>query len=235
MLKKLLVTTVFIAGAASVALAADPPKPADTKAPAAPAANKDAKPATPPATTPPAADKKDAKAATPPATTPPAAAAAPAAAPPPPNEALAKNLKGMEGKWKCEAKYPDTAFGKAHGAKAEFTMKSDLNGYFYAARYEEKKAKDNPVPYVMAQTIGFDPSKSELVRTDVDGMGAITHLSSKGWDGDKMVWSGETMSGPQKLVFKETMTKKSDKEVSMTMELGPDGSPAPLGEIVCKK
>ena len=235
MLKKLLVTTVFIAGAASVALAADPPKPADTKTPpAAPAADakKDAKPAATPAA--PADAKKDAKA---PAATPaaPAAPAAAPAAPPPPNEALAKNLKGMEGKWKCEAKYPDTAFGKAHGAKAEFSMKSDLNGYFYTGRYEEKKAKDNPTPYVMAQTIGFDPSKSELVRTDVDGMGAITHLSSKGWDGDKMVWSGETMAGPQKLVFKETMTKKSDKEVSMTMELGPEGSPAPLVEIVCKK
>ena len=232
-MKKLVFTVLFLAGA--TAFAADPPKPADSKgatpAPAAPA-GKDAKPADKPAA--PATPAKDAKGAA----AAPAAPAAPAAAavvPPPPNEALAKNLKGMEGKWKCDAKYPDTAFGKAHNAKAEFNMKSDLNGYFYTARYEEKKAKDNPTPYVMAQFIGFDPSKSELVRTDMDGIGAITHLTSKGWEGDKMMWSGETMGGPQKLVFKETMTKKSDKEIAIAMELGPEGSAAPLGEIVCKK
>ena len=210
---------VALATFAFSAVAADPPKAdaaAKKEAPAAPAPKKDeaAKPAAP--------------------TTP---AAPAAAAPPPPAPELAKNLKPMEGKWKCEGKFPESAFGKAHTSKAKFEgPKSDLNGYFYAARYEETKGKDNPNPYVMNEVIGFDPSKSELVRTDTDGMGGITHLASKGWDGDKMVWSGETMAGPQKLQFKETQTKKSDKEYVIAMEMaGPDGTFAPLGELDCKK
>lgn len=188
----------------------------------------DAKAATPP----PAADaKKDAPAA--PATPPAAAEAKP---PPPPAAELATNMKGMDGKWKCDATYPDLpAFGvKAHKAKADLTSKADLNGYFYATRYEEKKSKDNPTPYVMSSFVGFEPGKG-LVRTDLDGIGMITHLSSKGWDGDKLVWAGEVL-GPTKIQFKETITKKGDKEMSSLMEMaGADGNFASLGEIHCKK
>jgi hypothetical protein len=227
---KKLSLVVVVAAFASTALAADPPapkgdaaKPAD-KAPAA-APGKPADAAAKPAT--PAAPAKPDAAVAP---------AAPANAPPPPSPELAKNLKGMEGKWKCDGTFPASQFGVAHKAKASFEMKSDLNGYFEMARYEEKKSKENPQPYVMQQVIGFDPSKSELVRTDMDGMGAITHLTSKGWDGDKMTWEGDTMAGPQKLKFKETHTKKGDKEVDIAMEMaGPDGNFAPLGDLVCKK
>ena len=207
---------------AVTALAADPPKPADKPAAAKPAAAKPA--AAKPAAEKPAAEKSAAEKPAAPAT------------PPPPDPALAKNLKPMEGKWRCEGTFPASAFGPAHKAKASFDMKSDLNGYFVTARYEERKAKDNPMPYVMMQVIGFDPSKSELVRTDMDGMGAITHLASKGWDGDKMVWDGETMAGPAKMKFKETQTKKSDREIDIAMEMaGADGNFASLGDIVCKK
>ncbi|HEY4221977.1 MAG TPA: DUF1579 family protein, partial [Myxococcota bacterium] len=165
----------------------------------------------------------------------PEAAAAPAAVPPPAAD-LAKNLKVMEGKWKCDGKFPESPAGKAHTAKATYETKSDLGGYWYLARYEEKKSKDNPVPYAMATEIGFDPSKGELIRTDVDNIGAVTHLTSKGFDGDKLVWTGESMAGPSKQQFKETQTKKSDKEIDISMELaGADGTFASIGEIVCKK
>ncbi|MDP2339886.1 MAG: DUF1579 family protein [Deltaproteobacteria bacterium] len=167
------------------------------------------------------------------------AAAAPAAtaadqAPPPPAPELGAAMKGMEGKWKCEGKAPDSAFGKAHPIKAEMTSRSDLNGYWYLSRYEEKKTKENPTPYVMESTVGFDPSKKTLVRTDVDGMGLVTHLTSKGWEGDKMAWSGEVMG--MKMLFKDTLTKKSDKEVTTTLEMaGPDGKFSLMAELTCKK
>src|SRR5688572_25399433 len=82
----------------------------------------------------------------------PAAPAAPAAAapagPPPPAAELTDAFKPMEGKWKCDGKAPDSPFGKAHATKADMTWKSDLNGYWYVMRYEEKKTKENANPYV---------------------------------------------------------------------------------------
>lgn len=224
---KKLIVAVALAFATS-AVAADPPK-AAAPAPAAPAA----KPAAPAA--PAAKDAaKDAKAAAPAAA--PAAPAAPATpAPPPPAPELVSAMKVLDGKWKCEGKVADSPFGKAHPVKATVQQKADLNGYWYVTRYEEKKTKENPNPYAMSSSIGFDPSKKQIVRTDMDNMGMITHLASKGWEGDKLVWTGEVM-GPQKMSFKETLTKKSDKEHSTLLEMaGPDGKWTTLIETNCKK
>jgi hypothetical protein len=144
-------------------------------------------------------------------------------------------MKIYEGKWKCDGKALDMPpFQKAHPVKAEITTKKDLNGYWYAMRYEEKKSKDNPKPFVFAGFVGFDPSKKQLVRTDIDGMGMLTHLSSKGWEGDKIQWAGEVMG--MKMQFRETTTKKSDKQLATVLEMaGPDGKWGTLMEMSCKK
>jgi hypothetical protein len=206
---------------ATSAFAADPPKaPAPASPPAKPAAaTSAAKPAAAPA------------AAPAPTSTP----AAHEAAPPPPAPELSAALKPLEGKWRCDGKAPDSQFAKAHAVKADLALKSDLNGYWYVARYEEKKTKENANPYAMNASYGFDPSKKQLVRTDTDNMGMITHLASKGWEGDKLAWAGDVM-GPQKMQFRETLTKKSDREVMTMMELaGPDGKWVTLQEMTCKK
>lgn len=214
-MKKLVVAVAL--AFATTAIAADPPKPA-APAPAAPAAPaaKDAKPAAP-------------------AAAPAAPAAAAAAAAPAPAAELGSAMKGMDGKWKCEGKISDSPFGKAHATKGEYQQKADLGGYWYVSRYEEKKTKENPTPYAMSGSVGFDPGKKMLMRTDIDNMGTVTHLASKGWEGDKIVWTGELM-GPQKISFKETITKKSDKETALMLEMaGPDGKWSTLMENTCKK
>jgi hypothetical protein len=167
---------------------------------------------------------------------PPAAGAAPAdQAPPPPAPELAAAMKVMEGKWKCDGKTFDSPMGKGHAEKGESHTKVDLNGYWYMTRYEGKKTKEDAMPYAMASSAGFDPSKKQLVRTDLDNMGMVSHMSSKGWEGDKIVWTGEVM-GPQKMSFKETTTKKSDKEMAIVFEIaGPDGKWGQMMEATCKK
>lgn len=218
-MQKLVIAAAFAFATCSFtgsALAADPPKPA---APAAP----------------PAAPAKPADKAAPPPAAPAATPAAAPAGPPPPATELTESFKPMEGKWKCDGKAPDSPFGKAHATKADMVWKSDLNGYWYVMRYEEKKTKENATPYIMASSVGFDPSKKQLVRTDIDGIGMVTHLSSKGWEGDKMTWSGDVM-GPQKMTFKETITKKSAKELASSLEIaGPDGKFTGIMEMTCKK
>ena len=219
-MNKLLVSLSFVV--AGAALAGEPAKPATPPpAPAAPAAAP-AKPADP------------AKPATPPAATPPAAAAAPAAPPPP--AAQLGELAPIEGKWKCDGKMLDSSFGKGHAVSASVEVKPDLNGYFRTMRYEEKKTKDNAAPYLMSSFIAYDPSKAQFVRTDLDGMGMITHLSSKGWDGDKLTFAGEFQMGPQKMQIKDTMTKKGAKELASLIEMaGADGKWFTLSESTCKK
>lgn len=163
-------------------------------------------------------------------------AAAAQGAPPPPAEELTAVGKWFEGNWKCAGKRLASHMGPEAPTKGKYTSKADLNGYWLSMRYEEQKAKDNPKPYVSALTVGWDPSKKQLVRTDIDGMGGITHSTSPGWSGDTMVFSGEAMMGPQKAAWKHTITKKGDKEFTSAVEMaGPDGKLAPMTEGSCKK
>lgn len=152
----------------------------------------------------------------------------------PPPAAELGQLKPLDGKWTCTGKTLETPYGTAHTISATMENKSDLNGYWRLWRYTEKKTKDNPTPYVMASFVGFDPQQKVLVRTDVDGLGMITHLSTKGWDGDKIVFEGAV--GPAKVPFRETLTKKSDKQITGLQEMkGADGNWIALAETTCKK
>lgn len=161
-------------------------------------------------------------------------AADPPAGPPPAPE-LAAELKVFDGKWRCEGSTPDTAYTKAHPLKADMSWKRDLNGHWHVMRYDEKKTKENPTPYVMTAFCGFDAQRKVLVRTDIDGLGMVTHLTSKGWQGNVLVWSGET-GGAQKVAFKETVTQRSPAELTSVLEMA-DGKGAFLviGESTCKK
>ncbi len=80
--------------------------------------------------------------------------------------------------------------------------------------------------------IGFDPSKKQLVRTDMDGMGGITHSTSSGWENDKMVFTGKVLQANMEM--KETF-QKAGKEVKHTVEVkGPDGAWLTMVENTCK-
>ena len=166
----------------------------------------------------------------------PSAAAAAAPDGPPPPAAQLADLKPIEGNWKFDGKMNDSQFGKGHAISASVEVKTDLNGYFRTMRYEEKKTKDNATPYMMSSFIAWDPSKTQFVRTDLDGMGMITHMAAKGWDGDKLSFAGEFQMGPQKMQIRDTMTKKGAKEIASLIEMaGADGKWFSLSESTCKR
>lgn len=217
--------------AAPAALAQGAAKPAEPAKPAAGKPAEAAKPAAPAAA--PAKDGKDMKAGEMKGGD--MKAGAPMG-PPPPAAELAAGLKALEGKWKCAGEQKQTDFGPAHPVKATMTTKSDLGGHWYMMRYEEQKSKDSPNPYMMNATIGFDPTKKQFVRTDLDNTGSFYHATSTGWSGDKMVFTGELLAGGRKVPLRDTLTKKSDKEIVTLVELGgKDGAWTTLVEQTCKK
>lgn len=156
--------------------------------------------------------------------------------PPAPAKELAEAMKPFDGNWKCTGKVNDNPMGKGHSYAGKYTQKSELGGFWYVARHEETKTKDSPTPYSMIMTVGWDPEKKQLSRSDVDNMGGITHGTSKGWEGDKLIWEGSMVGGPEKITFKDTITKKGPKETHWATELtGPDGKSAVILEMTCKK
>jgi hypothetical protein len=256
---KLVSLSVVMLSAASV-LGADKPAPAPAAAPAAPApaaAAPAAKPATAPAAAAPAAKPAAAPAAAAPAAKPaaapvaantpaakgtpapaPAAAAAPAAPPAPlaPAPELVAFAKSLEGNWKCDTKFPAGGMGPGSpemAAKSTVSIKKDLNGYWYKGSYEVKKTKT--IPGMKANFfLGYDPGSKQMIMSGLDSMGGGSFEAGP-LVGDSFTVTGEGYMMGMKSKVRETMTKKSDKEVFHKFEVDMGKGFQSIGEDTCKK
>jgi len=202
--------------------------------PPAPAAAMPApKAATPP---PPAPAAKPAPAA---AAKPAAGPASPAAAAPPPPApkpaAELEQLKYFEGNWKCEGKQPAGPFGPEHPYKSSFKMKKDVDSFWIGLEYEQKKSKVHPLPIKAKGFVGFDSVAKKFVTIGVDNTGGWISESSTGWEGDKLVFSGEGSMMGQKVSFRETYTKKGDKAFGWMGEMKMGKDFISVGNDDCKK
>jgi hypothetical protein len=48
--------------------------------------------------------------------------------------------------------------------------------------------------------------------------GGMVHFTTKGWDGDKLVFDDDGMMGGQKMTLRHTITKKGDNEFGSLFE-----------------
>ena len=228
--------TVAGSAAAQTPTAGPPPPPA-AALPAKPAAPAPvaAKPAAAPA---PAAAKPTTAAAPAPAAAKPAVAAAPAAPPPPPAPKPAaelEQLKMFEATWRCEGKQPAGPMGPEQDYKSTFKGKKDVESFWISFEYSQKKSKAHAMPVMAKGYLGYDPAAKKYVSLGVDNMGGSVTESSPGWEADKLTFTGDGQMGGQKISFRETYTKKSDKEMiwSGEMKMGKDW--IPVGTDTCKK
>jgi Protein of unknown function (DUF1579) len=204
-------------------------KPAAAPAPAPVAAAKTAA-ATPAAAKPTAAAPAGAK---------PAAAPVAAAAPPPPPAPKPASeldqLKMFEGTWRCDGKQPAGPMGPEQVYKSTFKGKKDVDNFWLAFAYNQKKSKVHTMPISAKGYLGYDPAAKKYVTLGVDNMGGSMSESSPGWEADKLTFSGDGQMGGQKISFRETYTKTSDKTMvwSGEMKMGKDW--IPVGTDTCKK
>ena len=122
-----------------------------------------------------------------------------------------------------------------HAIKGSAEAKLEVDNFWQSFTYEEKKTKEHPGLKVKGLW-GYDQGSKRYVRAAAGNHGEWDTASAPGWEGDKLVWTGE-LSGPMgRIPFHHTFTKKSDKEWAHVLELRvPDGKWVPAEEVTCKK
>ena len=218
------------------------PKPAAPPPPPAPAAAPAAKPAAPaaaPAPAPPRPPQRRPRRLLPrPRTRGAGCRRARAATPPPPPKPAAEldTFKFFLGKWKCDGKaFASPMSPTEHAVKGSAEGKLEVDNFWQSFNYEEKKTKEHPGLKVKGYW-GFDQGAKRFVRAAVGNHGEWDTASAPGWEGDKLVWTGELSGAQGRIPFHHTFTKKSDKEWTHLLELRlPDGKWVPAEEIACKK
>ena len=214
---------------------AGPPPPPPAAMPAKPAAA----PVAPPAAKPPAAPAptaaKPAPAAPAPAANSAVAAAPATPAPAPKPAAELDQLKMFEATWRCAGKQPAGPMGPEQDYKSTFKGKKDVDSFWISFEYSQKKSKAHAMPIITKGYVGYDPAAKKYVSMGVDNMGGSVTESSPGWEADKLTFTGDGQMGGQKISFRETYTKKGDKEMIWAGELKMGKDWIPFGTDTCKK
>jgi hypothetical protein len=179
------------------------------------------------------------------AITPPRVRAAPPVPPPPPAIAPTPSRPGpapelrelapLEGAWRCEGTSPAGPFGPEQSYKATLRVKKDLGDFWYALEYEQKKTKQYKEPMSARGFLGYDTAAKAFVRIATDSLGGWASASSKGWQDGKLVFSGELAAMGQRIPFRQTYTKKGDREIVALGELKIGKDWIALGTDTCRR
>jgi hypothetical protein len=156
---------------------------------------------------------------------------------PPPVPKEMDQLKVFVGNWKCTGEAPGPEPGKMRKATSENTIKADLGGFWQAVKHHEAKSKDSPMDFTAQGWWGYDAASKQFTGLFAGSYGAWEARSSKGWEGDTLVWRGNLhgFRGNVETAFKHTFTKKTDKEIAEKFEVNMDGQWTTLEENTCKK
>jgi hypothetical protein len=144
-------------------------------------------------------------------------------------------IKYFAGAWKCSGDAPASPFGPAHKTQSSLTLKSDLDGFWYAGTMAEMKTASNTQPVKGMLHLGYDPKGKQYAMVWVDNFGSWATEMSPGWQGDTMVWTGDMMAMGDKTGARDTFVKKSDNEFTHKFELNMKGQWAPIVDETCKK
>ena len=144
-------------------------------------------------------------------------------------------MKGMDASWKCETTMPAGSMGPGSPEMKMATsvkIRKELNDFFLIGNYEVKKTKSMP-GMKGAFALG-SPDGKTLVSNNVDSMGNTSYTTGPlGADGGTLTGEGYMMGA--KVKFRETITKKSDKEMFHKVEVDSGKGFMAAGEDTCKK
>jgi hypothetical protein len=138
---------------------------------------------------------------------------------PPKPAAEMKAEQWFVGTWHCQGTQHAGPFGPEGKVASTLKMKLDLLGHWLdvmgTATAGPMKGHES-----FHSLAGWDGTQH--VRYDFQP-GGLVHLTSKGWDGDTLVFEGDGMMGGQKVALKHTITKKGDNAFASVLES--DGKP----------
>jgi hypothetical protein len=154
--------------------------------------------------------------------------------PPKPAPELA-NLKFFAGSWTCSGDSPAGPFGPAHKTQSTVTLKSDLDGFWYAGTMTEMKTASNPHPVKGMLHLGYDTGEKQFVQVWVDNTGSRSVQMSPGWEGDSISFTGEQVVMGEKAAAKDTITKKGAREFTHKFELTMKGETHTIVDETCKR
>ena len=143
--------------------------------------------------------------------------------------------KWFVGDWICEGTQHTSPTGPGVEFIDRFSFRMALDDSWLIYRIDQLKG-----PLKGKQTLigssTWDANAKVHVRRDMNIGGSRLDLTSPGWDGDKLIYTGYMVTGDEKLPVKHTFTKKGSAAYDSALSvIDADGNPMRWEEESCRK
>jgi hypothetical protein len=165
-----------------------------------------------------------------------AALAGPAEAQTPPEPAPEmSDVSPFVGSWTCQGTVPNEADKPAAAIRSTLTITRDLDDFWFAGRHVREKTSDDPRPRTRLFFWSFDSAMKQFVGGWLDSRGDWLTHTSRGWEGDKLVFVGHIMSGAARRSARETFTRPAANGFTRTFEVLEQLQWVLVAEETCRK
>lgn len=155
------------------------------------------------------------------------------AAPPAPPKVMAQ-LDALKGTWLCHGDVPAGPYGPARKTTTDLQLASDLDGRWLSGRIADRPSKGTPQPFRGVVHMTYDTAAKAFLMLWIDNTGGRATQTAAGWEADKMVWSGEGLMEGQKIVSRDTFTRRG-ADLHHLGEMQMDGRWVVVQDEVCKR
>jgi hypothetical protein len=142
-------------------------------------------------------------------------------------------LRFFEGSWNCTGTMSPSPFGPGGTMKSTVRTHSALGGFWESGVVKGTSPGLPPFEGMFHMT--WDPGAKRHLMFWVDNMGGWAQSTAPGWEGDKIVFSGDSYMAGKKYATRDTFAKGAAGALKHSWEMQADGKWSPLGEETCHK
>jgi uncharacterized protein DUF1579 len=142
-------------------------------------------------------------------------------------------LTFFEGSWTCTGTMSPSPFGPGGKMTSTVRTHSDLGGFWESGVVKGTSPGMPPFEGMFHMT--WDPAAKHHLMFWVDNMGGWAQSTAPGWEGDKIVFTGDSYMGGQKFGTRDTFAKGAAGTLKHNWEMQQDGKWTPLGDESCHK
>jgi hypothetical protein len=143
------------------------------------------------------------------------------------------NLTWFDGNWTCEGTVAPGPMGPGGKVTSAVKSHSDLGGFWQSGMVRSSMGAAPAMEGMFHMT--YDAGAKHYVMLWVDNMGANALETSSGWEGDKIVWSGNTTMAGKEMGTRDTFTKSGEGAMKHDWEGQMNGNWSSMGSETCKR
>jgi hypothetical protein len=144
------------------------------------------------------------------------------------------NLKFFDGSWTCSGQGAMEPGGAMMKMETTVMSHTDLGGFWQSGTVKGKPMGGMPAFEGMFH-MTYDPAAKGYLMLWIDNMGGRSEARSTGWAGDRIVFSGDSTMGADKMATRDTFSKSADGSMVHTSEAQVGGKWTMTMEETCRK